>query len=424
MKINSIAETALSQMLSAGFDEVQVTASITEQDELNIAHNEASLLRSTEDYSLSLLGIVDGRKATTAVTDLESDAVAESIKQLYERAQLAPQDDANRVSADQTGHFEQGPLQCDLSLLTAKVKELLEYRQNETPLMNIDEGGGSHARSQEVLLTSRGSRITSDIGCYEMMVMGTATEGDQSSSFNYTGGTTNHLSGTHAAELFGIGTLLEETQRQIHTRSFEDKFQGSIILAPTAVMDLLDWLLGQIGDGALISNSSLFADQVGNVIASPELSIRSRFDGPGRAAYTADGFVAPPLGLVQAGKLTTLTPSYYGSRKTGINHRPCASGWMIDPGETALADMISDIKKGAMVNRLSMGSPGPNGDFSGVIKNSFMIENGQLTDALSETMIAGNMAVMLRDISRISSEHLDLGSQDFPWLTIDNLHFS
>jgi hypothetical protein len=39
-------------------------------------------------------------------------------------------------------------------------------------------------------------------------------------------------------------------------------------------------------------------------------------------------------------------------------------------------------------------------------------------------MISGNMAEMLKDISGISKEHLDLGGEDYPWIRIPNLHFS
>ncbi len=71
-----------------------------------------------------------------------------------------------------------------------------------------------------------------------------------------------------------------------------------------------------------------------------------------------------------------------------------------------------------------MGSPRAKSDFSGVIKNSFKIENSESGPALSETMISGNMAEMLKDINGISIEPLALGSEDFPWIRIPNLHFS
>ena len=61
-------------------------------------------------------------------------------------------------------------------------------------------------------------------------------------------------------------------------------------------------------------------------------------------------------------------------------------------GKTPRAQMVADVQRGALVGRLSMGSPAPNGDFSSVVKNSFLIEDGIAGQALSETMITGNIA--------------------------------
>ena len=71
-----------------------------------------------------------------------------------------------------------------------------------------------------------------------------------------------------------------------------------------------------------------------------------------------------------------------------------------------------------------MGRPASNGDFSGVIKNSFLIENGQRGHALAETMISGNVAQMLRDVQAASSERIDTGAWVLPWLLVPGLHFS
>lgn len=422
--VNNTATLALAEMSKAGFDQAQVSVSISEQDELNINHNEPSLLRSTEDYAISLTGIVDGRKAVMALTDISPHAIESGIGELIERARIAPQDEANAVSDNQVGQFEQGPLAADLDLLALKVEELLQFRASETPKMQLEEGAASHRISREAVMTSGGSKLGCTVGAYSLSVMGTAIDGDASSSFNYTGGTANDLSQAHASELFAIGEMMRDTEQQIHTRSIPAKFVGDVILAPTAVRDLLGWLLGQLQDFSLIAGHSLYKDRVGEQIASDKLTIRSHFDAPGHAPYTGDAFLAPALTLLDAGKLTCLVPSYYASRKTDLPHTPASSGWQIEPGGRARAAMISDIKQGALVNRLSMGSPAANGDFSGVIKNSFYIEGGRLSGALSETMIAGNMANMLGDIVAVSMEHLDLGGTDFPWISVGGLNFS
>jgi PmbA protein len=121
----------------------------------------------------------------------------------------------------------------------------------------------------------------------------------------------------------------------------------------------------------------------------------------------------------------TLTPSLYASRKTGLAHVPVAgSGWEIAAGASARADMVAAVQRGALVGRWSMGNPAPNGDFSGVIKNSFLIEEGEMGAALSEVMVSGNMARMLLDVLAVSRERIDTGDQVLPWLRIGNLNFS
>lgn len=424
MDIRKIADRALNQLTGTGFDEALVAITVSEQDELNIILNEPNLLRSTEDYSLTLSGIVDHRKASMTLTDLNEGAIDNGVNELLDRAKLSPQDEAHTVSENQVKHIDQGPPHPDMDLLATKVEELLSFRASDTPKMNIEEGAATHRRSRTVLLTSKGTALSSDVGAYSLSVFGTASEGDQSSSFNYSGGTANDIADKHASEYFGLGQMMRETEQQIYTGSFDGNFVGDILLAPTAVSSLLGWLLSQVRDFALIADASVFKNRVGEKIASDKLTLRSQFDAPGHVAYTEDGFIAEPLTLVENGVLNFLLPSHYGSRKTGISHVPNSSGWSVDTGPAGRDELISEIPKGALVNRLSMGSPGPNGDFSGVIKNSFAISDGKLGQALSETMIAGNMAEMLNNIVDISTEHLDLGGQDFPWIRISGLNFS
>jgi len=50
-----------------------------------------------------------------------------------------------------------------------------------------------------------------------------------------------------------------------------------------------------------------------------------------------------------------------------------------------------------------------------------MIENGQVTHAVSETMIAGNLAGMLKRLVGISRETVADGSSVLPWLAVDGI---
>jgi PmbA protein len=434
MNLQNLAEQALAELKRAGADAAQVSVSRSALTEVNINLSEPSLLRSTASHKLSLVGLWDGRKASTDLSDLRPEVLASAAATLRADAAAAPQDSANAVSSGQHALIRRGPQVADLSALTEAARELLEFRARETPSMTMEEGSATHSFNEAQMLTSGGSHLSEALGCYGLSVFGTArgTGPDgklHSSSFNYTGGDTEDLRGAAASSRFGIDDMMRELTRSVFTRSLAEclggKLVGEVVLTPPAVAALLGWLHGQLSDMALISGSSIYRHAVGELIASPLLSLFSRFDAPGIAAVSADGFATPPVQLLQAGKLMTLTPSLYGSRKTGLPHVPTAAGgWELAAGSTPRAELLRGVSRGALVGRLSMGSPAANGDFSGVIKNSFAIQDGEVGAALSETMINGNVAQMLRDVLAVSAERIDTGATCMPWLRIGGLHFS
>jgi len=423
--LQSTAQQALDAMGAAGFEQAQVTASRTWLDELSVNDNEPALLRSTETHKLALLGICEGRMASTEVTDLRTEAVREAIAGLFSDASSAPRDHANAVSSGQQARIVQGPQAGDRELLAEAMRGVLEFRAAETPHMVLSESVALHRLHRWHTLTSGGSDIAGSLGWYGLSAFGAAREGKEASSFNFSGGNTHELGAQAPYAMFGIGEMMRDTSRQIRTRPLPGKFSGDVVLAPNAVASLLGWLLGQLGDTQLIAGSSLYRDKVGQAIAVPLLTLRGRFDMPGVARVSSDAFVAPDVTLLERGVLRTLTPSLYGSRKTGLPHCPVAGGgWEILTGDTPLAQMVGDVQRGALVGRLSMGNPAANGNFSGVIKNSFVIEGGEAGAALSECMITGNMAQMLQDVVAVSREALDGDGWRLPWLRIGNLHFS
>lgn len=424
-----LAEQALAMLLAQGFDAAQVDARQQSVTELSAAHNLPSLMRSCESQRLVLVGLVDGRRASTEVSRVDAAHLREVIEALHAQALAAPQDAGHAVSRGQRLQIEQGPLQGEVGDvadgLADAVAGLLAHRAEHAPSVVLQEASASYTRQQQHTLTSEGSVLSTRLAWYDLSLLGSAREGGRSSSMNFGGGRTHSLDGASAAEFFGLGELMNELARQTEPRGFGGKFQGEVVLAPNAVRSLLTWLLAQLGDAQLLAGNSILRDKLGGQVASPLIGLRSRFDGPGVAAVSADAFVATPVHLLQQGRLTALLPTLYGSRKTGLPHRPVADeGWVIDAGEVSRADLVAGVQRGALVGRLSMGAPTANGDFAGVIKNSFAIEGGVVGHALSETMISGNIAQMLLEVSGVSRERLDQGWTCLPWLRVGGLHFS
>lgn len=426
-----LAEQALALMRRQGFDQAQVDASERRHTELNLALNEPSLLRSGHSHKMALVGMLGGRRASTELAELSGPALADAVTLLWTAVQSAPQDDANAVSSGQQLQLRQGPLpepgddpHALAGIAADAMADLRAWRSDHTPTVMIDEAYAAHLDLQRHTLTSAGSCLASRLGWYELSVMAAAHEDRQTSSFNYCGGNCHALAGQRVADLFGIGDMLRDLTEQVHTVPSPGKFSGELVLHPAAVADLLGWLLGQLADQALISGSSLYAQRLGQEVASPLLTLHSRFDAPGMGSVSADAFFTPSLTLLHQGRLMALTPSLYASRKTGLAHQPVAAeGWALQAGDTPRAALVAAVHKGALVGRLSMGRPAANGDFSGLLKNSFLIENGQRGAALREVMVSGNVAQMLRAVRAVSTERIDTASWLLPWLRIDGLDF-
>ena len=392
------AERALLALRKRGFDSVQVTVSETTRCELNLARNEPSLLRSNAAHKLSATGIAGGRRASAEGSDLSDEGVAALVDALWTAASSAPADAAHAVSQGQRLRLSKGQLTADPTALADALRAVLAWRAEHTPTMMIEEAAASHIHQRMHTRTQSGagpdSAIDLDLGWCELSVFGLAREDGRTSSFNGAGGSAEALS--NVTSRFGLERMMRELTQQVNTQPLGERFVGDVVLAPDAVSDLLGWLMGQLGDGPLIEGSSVYRNRVGELIASPLLTLKSRFEAPGCAPLSADAFVTPPVTLLDAGRLTQLTPSYYASRKTGLPHKPVAAeGWELLAGSTPLAQIIAAVPRGALVDRLSMGRPAPNGDFSGVIKNSFALADGKIGAALSETMINGNVAQML-----------------------------
>jgi PmbA protein len=413
MNLQHIAEQALAALKNEGADASQATVSTSALTELNITHSEPSLLRSTQSHKLSLVGIWDGRKASTDLSDLSPESLTAAARALRGDAAAAPQDTAHAVSSGQHTAITRGPLEADLTALADAAHNILDFRTKATPTMNIEEGAVSHTGRHPDADQRRQPPAKSTLGWYGVSVFGTARgpgRGQVRTNSSTTPAVRPNLGAAPASSRCGIADMMRELTRSVVTQGvaecFGGKFVGDVVLTPMAVATLLGWLQGQVSDMALISGSSMYRDKVGEVVASPLLNLSSRFDAPGIAALSGDAFVAPPLQLLQAGRLQTLIPSLYGSRKTGLPHVPTASGgWELAAGTTPLADILRGVPRGAVVGRLSMGNPAANGDFSGIIKNSFAIDGGVVGTALSETMINGNVAQMLRDVVAVSPAH-------------------
>ena len=141
--------------------------------------------------------------------------------------------------------------------------------------------------------------------------------------------------------------------------------------------------------------------------------------------YTSEGYRTEDCTLIRNGKLVSFALSQYGANKTGgVRAGNLCENVHIPAGDKTLDEIIAGIERGILVMRFSGGEPAVNGEFSGVAKNSFLIENGKIAGALSETMISGCVPDLLQNVRAISSDILQDGTNSLPYIAFDGVTVS
>ncbi len=125
-----------------------------------------------------------------------------------------------------------------------------------------------------------------------------------------------------------------------------------------------------------------------------------------RTPLVEGGTVANFLYDLQTAALANTRSTGNGSRSRGGLPAPSPSAFTIAPGTATLDEMVNDIKEGLVIEQL-MGAGQGNilgGDFSGNVLLGYKVENGEIVGRVKDTMVAGNVYQVLKDIAAIGSE--------------------
>jgi len=308
-----------------------------------------------------------------------------------------------------------------------RLEEFLDHVASAYPHTILEQSILKFVAGESWFLNSNGVAFSTKRGHYDFEAMFTTKEGGSSSSFNSTGFSSNDLD-VPIWERGSVERLIRQSSGQVKTTSVRGKYTGDIILTPDSVMSVLGFLTHGISDIPLITGTSVFKDKLGEKIAPEVLTVHSSpLSGELVQNYfvTGDGYPAGDCTIVNGGTLTSFLLSLYGARKTGGKRSVSGGGcFIVEPGGGSFEDLVKSVSKGILVCRISGGHPGDNGDFSGIAKNSYLIENGEITEPVSETMISGNAAGMLREIRGISKDRVNFGGTLLPWIQFGGLTIS
>lgn len=429
MQDREIVNYCLNSFKGFGADKAQCVLNKNKKYEMNVESGAISLLRTTLDTSLSLTVIKDNKKGTISINKTDEESIKKAIKNVFELSLNSDADEAYDIAPYQVPKdFSTGDSEPDMDRMYDLLKGYIASVKTAYPAINLMDTIMSFDSNIKYFANSNGVDFKESKGIYNFSSMFAAKEGEKSSSFNYSGSSMLKLT-KDLMECGSVNTLLRQSVEQLDTKALEGKFQGDIIITPDCLNDLVSTYVDLfLRDSSIISGTSILKDKLNEKVASERLSLYSKpvseeiSDG---YYVTSEGFEAENVAIIEKGILKSFMLSQYGAKKTNRERAKNAGYcYVVDPGSESFKELVKGIEKGIMLARFSGGQPSSNGDFSGVAKNSYYIENGEIKYPISETMISGNLYEAFNKIKGISRERVDNGSTILPYICISGATIS
>lgn len=429
-KYRSIASEIIKKVQERGVDTAHCSVRESEMREFNVDGGEFSLFRTLFNRYVGITVFVGGKKGSISINRFDEESLNAAIDGCIAAAESAtPDKDWELAKNNGERYFKSGALVPDTEKLFFRTKELLEDIKTRHPRIIVEQMIVKHISAKGVYMSTTGNCYFSESGCYNAELMYSAHEGEKSTSFFGSDVTVTDLD-TPFIDCAFIERELCDIENQLEAASTDGKFVGKVIFTPGC---LVSTVFGNIcrnfaSDGVLLDGTSLWKDKLGQKVADERINISFKPSDErivNGERYTGEGYISEDYDFIKNGVLQSFMLSQYVANKTGnLRAKNSSFSLVVESGETPLEDMIKSIERGVIIGRFSGGSPGANGEFSGVAKNGFMIENGKITHALSETMISGNLAEMLNSLVAISKETLVDGTVVAPYMAFDGITVS
>jgi len=428
---------ALKLTKSHGADEVEVFAQTTHAISADIEKHDLQTSSSQQETMVGIRALVNqqvGFACTNVLDDLEATC-ADAVK----LAKASPKDENNVLSNPVP--FESVPDLYDTKAETFSVSDAVEQtiRMIETadaidPRLVVGGGTFTVNRGTRCIVTSRGIDLAEKSSLFTYYALATAKDGDKVSNMAF------HFDACHFVDNIDVVPVATRAcQDALGSLGAEkgESFVGPIILAPSAVQDVLVNLFAfQLNAKNAVRGSSRWGKLLGEAVAHASLTVTDNGRLPGGVAtqsFDREGMPRREITLIEAGVAAALMHNGYTSAAMGVANTSHASGsarstpgisptnLSIKPGNVSRDELIGDIKQGLLVNRFSGSSNPISGDFSGVAKAATLIVDGKLDRPVTGTLIAGNVFEVLKNLSGVSSETERTFAATLPYLRLEGI---
>ena len=275
MDRKEIVNYCLDSLKKAGADKASCAMSISEKKELNVEIGEMTLLRTTFNTNMGISVIKDQKKGATSINKTDKGSIDDAVKMVLEMAEGSQPDDAHDIAEKQPPQtFSKGDELANLDNMYQSLEGFVDYVNSNYPKINLEAAIMDFNHSRSFFQNTNGVDFEIREGMYGFSPMFLSKDGENTSSFNYTGIAALKLD--KPLHTYGtIDTLLKESVEQLHTKSIKDKFVGTLLVTPDCMSDFLGFIIGDISDGKMVSGNALYKDKLNQQIARPDLTFHS-----------------------------------------------------------------------------------------------------------------------------------------------------
>jgi PmbA protein len=448
LDLESMVAEVVALAMKAGASDAESVAREGDEFSVNVRMGQVETLKESGSRGLGLRVFLGKRSASTSTSDLTPEGIRQLVDGALALAKVTEEDPFSGLP--ESGEF--GSLAGDLHLYDEDVYSLpgaerIEWARRaeaaalaaDPRITNSDGGSFDAATGSKALANSRGF-----VGGYRSSYTGVAAAPlavDVDGSMQRDGwwSSARRLADLESPEAIGKEAA-RRTLRRLGARRVPTQ-QVPIVFAREVAGSLLGSVFEAASGDAIWRSASFLAGKLGEQIAAPNLTIvddntmllPTGMGGFGTSPFDGEGLPSQRTVVVDKGVLRNYLLNTYTARKLGMKSTHNASRGLagtpgigcgnlfLEPGTLTPEQIIADVPAGLYVTSLmGFGVNVVTGDYSRGA-TGLWIENGQLTHAVEEVTIAGNLAEMLKNVTAIGSDLEFRGAVASPTLRIDGM---
>ncbi len=417
MDFEVTAQKIIEKTLKSGATECDVVLAKASGKSISCRKQNIEDLEESNDSTIGIRALVDQKQAFVSSSEVDDDNIETLVNKCVSMAKLAPIDDT-AVLGD-SSLFESEIVNLELhqseetntEALINSVKECEEAALSVPGISNSEGAGASYSQGEFYLATSNGfhggyKSSTNSISCSVLAGEGQSMERDYDYSVS------RHFSDLRSAKEIGKSAATKTLKRLNPKKIKSTKLP--VIFDKRISNGLIGYLAGAISGPSIARGTSFLKDSLGKQIFKKDVTIIDDpgiLKGLGSKPFDGEGIQVSKKEIVSNGKLNTwilntstanklnFKTTGNASRSVGAPPGVSTSNLFMTNGILSYDEMIKSIKYGFYATELiGMGVNLVTGDYS-MGASGMLIENGEITHAVSEVTIASNLTEMFINLS-------------------------